>query len=239
MNGVYDVFWEPEVIPSLVDMVQKVKNGGNQYHYMKTLVSQWGLLKSEEEHPLRQSVESFWREAEKFYDVWSLYRSVANRDFDSIKRIATTNEINSNDIKGTGGQTHIFRFFQGKEYGDIDILGFLRGNSLREYQNAAIYYLTEVIKPYVNHGKLQDAGMSRTETASEDIFKITPCMAFDHLLDAMYMLLFSLLTENNQKVCPVCNKPFPPSRKDAKYCSETCYNTGKSQRYRNKIKRII
>lgn len=231
----YDAFDQPETIPALIYLVEKIKNGGNQENLIIKWVQKWGPLKSEEikkdSKPIfAQSLGPFLSEAFKFYDLWILYRAVANKDLDTLKEIITVFE----DPNLPFDATHMFYFFETKHYND-NAEGILDNqNPLRSYQNQAMLYLMRNIEKHINPNMLGWSQMYHHKSKNEDFIKFKPAFRFNNLLDALYMQFFILLTENTKKICPVCNSPFLPERKDKKYCSDTCKFTAKSQRYRNR-----
>lgn len=257
----YDVFDKVEIIPSLVKMVEKIKNGGNKKKEIKKWVKEWGLLKGSltknefGQYEMGQSIDSFWKEAEKLYDLWNLYKHTVNRDLESIKKHVQKKEkiYDSLALSGTDfiydeeSDTWLFPpeselkvkvadffLFSNKDHEakDIAIWNIDESDELAVYQWICMCYILKQIEEHVSKGILRHYWLKRDSYQEKDYFKIEPILSFDNLLDALYMQLFILLTENEKKICVICNKPFFPKRKDKKYCSETCYLTAKSRRYR-------
>lgn len=177
-----------------------------------------------------QRVSGFVQEANKFYDFWMLYRAIANRDLTHLQSVINVIE----DPELPFAATHTFIFFENKY---VEYKGHTNGifdekKPLTSYQSAAIQYLTEIIEGYINNNHLYASQIRHSSSKDKDTFKLMPGMAFSHLLDVIYMQFFILLSENEKKICPICNTPFVGERKDKKYCSDTCKHTAKSRRYR-------
>lgn len=254
----YDVFDKVEIIPSLVKMVEKIKNGGNKKKEIKKWVKEWGLLKGSltknefDQYEMRQSIDSFWREAEKLYDLWNLHKHTVNRDLESIKKhvqkkekIYDSHTLNTDFIHDEESGTYLFFseseskvkvaeffLFSNKDYKAKEIAIWDESEELVTYQYICMHYILNQIEEHVSKGILRHYWLKRDSYQEKDYFKIEPILTFNNLLDALYMQLFILMTENEKKICPVCEHPFTPERKDKKYCSETCYLTAKSRRYR-------
>ncbi|MED3553990.1 hypothetical protein [Cytobacillus praedii] len=275
----YEAFDTIEIIPSLIETVEKMKKGGNEEYRKNEHVDlviewmkKWGYLKANQNSLLReikqhgqivgikqpnkknkvriegisnkppknfygQRVSGFVQEANKFYDFWMLYKAVANRDLEQLKKYITVQE----NPELPFAATHTFYFFTNFY---VEYVGYLDGildeqNPLEGYQFAAVEYLTETIEKYINNNRLFSREIKHSSYQGKDQFKMIPAMGFSHLLDALYMQFYILLNENEKKICPVCNKPFVPERKDRKYCSDTCKYTAKSQRYRARKSSII
>jgi hypothetical protein len=239
VEDAYDAFNELEIIPSLINMVEKIHNGDDKLKQIKRWVKKWGVLEGTPisgriEDGFGQSVSSFWEEAEKFFNLWNLYKYTVNRDLESIRNIVRIEKISHDDPDNIFGEcTHRFFFFEGTDYSN-NFLGVIRDekNPLKGYQYACMEYLLWEIEKYVSRGELGWYSLTREPHQDKDYFKIAPALRFNTLLEAIYMQFFILLTENQKKICPICNHPFIPERKDKKYCSETCYLTAKSRRYR-------
>lgn len=176
---------------------------------------------------------SFWKEAEKFFNLWNLYKYTINRDFESIKNFVRIEEIPANDPDNMFGEcTHRFFFLEGMDYSQNFIYRFPDEDPLIVYQFACMHYLLREIEKYISRGELGLYSLTRKPHQDRDYFQIEPAPRFNTLLEAIYMQFFILLTENEKKICPVCNRPFFPEQKDKKYCSDSCYLTAKSRRYR-------
>lgn len=236
---IYLPFEKSEIVPSLIKIMEKIKNGSNVEKLIIEWVSKWGPLTYYED----QTVESFLFEAEKFYDIWRLYRAVTIRDTKFLKDVSEASEfvpdmsIQREMYLFKNGYSHIYKFFQDKYETDDTLLLGMNSNKPDNLQNAAMLFIERMITPYIEKGKLGTMNVNKTRTVEQDIYQITPCLDFTDLIDVLYMKLFMLLNEPSRKICPICNDGFVPKRVDKKYCSETCYNTAKNRRYR--LKRVI
>lgn len=266
LENSYNAFETIEIIPELIKTAEYIKKNGlneeNNVHPIVNFLKKWGYLKANDPGKitevrigeklvkivtrgrsrikvkkisnkppanfLGQKVSTFIHETLKFYDNWMLYQAAVNRDLEQLKRLITVEEDPNLPFEAT----HIFYFSDGGYTEGV----FHEDNPLKSYQDAVMIYLTEKMDEYINNNKLYSKDIRYSPTQDEDLFKITPAMAFDELIDALYMQLFILLNENENKICPVCNKPFFPQRMDKKYCSDTCKNTAKSRRYRARFR---
>lgn len=260
----YDVFEEIEILPSLVNMVENVKtHKSNKEQQIIDWVKKWGLLnpnrfkwrteqdiqykteKIGEDYPFRQSLDDFWTEAEKLYYLWLLYRCIANRDLKSLIETARIDKdiepFSHENFFGIPNYHRIY-FFEDKPFGDsMKLIVKDPGNPLKDYQLCSTKYLLKHIEQYINFGKLSGSFIElEPDNEEQDTIKVTSEIKFNNLLEALYMQFFILLSNNNTKICLVCNEPFIPLRKDRKYCykgvnGNTCQNTAKTRRHRKNI----
>lgn len=211
-ENIFDAFDHPELIPELMGLVRKAEQGKDIKKLAEYWVRKWGFLHGENinEHFAGQTIGSFWRDAQYFAKSWDIYKKVANRDIEFLK--------NFFEIRG------------GLKPMSEDPTQNYQWNTLRE--------LIPVIETYTRNGILTASEIRRDEVETEvgigDNFTLTPTYCFFHLIDTIYMQFFISLTAN-KKVCPVCDKPFTPKRKDRVYCSDSCKLTARSRRYRGKV----
>lgn len=234
----YDAFDEVEIIPSLIKMVEKIKNGRDKNKEIKKWVKEWGLLKGSlmkiefGQYEKGQSIDSFWKEAEKLYDLWNLYKYTINRELEFLKEYVQKNQIIDTDFI-YNDETDSFILLPEFDVKPVISRFFLStSEKLVAYQSICMTYILRQIQEHISKGILTYDQLKRDSYQGKDYFKVTPIISFGDLLDALYMQLFILMTENEKKICPICDHPFTPERKDKKYCSETCYLTAKSRRYR-------
>jgi len=277
-EGSYDAFETVDIIPSLIDTVEKMKKRGLEGYKKDEHIDlvidwmkRWGYLKTKGKSPYLietqakgkkvgmrnlngkrkariegisnkvpnnfegQRVSGFIQEAYKFYDFWILYRSIVNKDIKELENIITVHEDPTLPFEAT----HTFYFFENRnvEHAGYTDSTFYKEDPLSSYQGAAIIYLTETIQKYINNNIMYSKQTTRIPGEDKDDLKIKPALGFLDLIDAIYMQFFILLNEHKKKICQICNIPFSPARKDRIYCSETCRNTAKSRRYREKYKK--
>lgn len=206
----YDAFDYPELIPELIALVRKTKNGRNRNKLAEQWVSKWGIFRNDfsEEGIHGQKLSTFWRDAEDFEIAWRVYKYIANRELEILKM-------------GLG-------FLE-----EIDDLKQYSADPLTNYQWNGMKFIMYAIESHTKNGVLTAAEIRRDENEEEDSFTVKPTYFFNHLIDSLYMQFFMSLTEN-KKVCPICEKPFTPQRKSAVYCSSSCKLTARSRRYRDR-----
>jgi hypothetical protein len=254
IKKLYNAFDEIDIIPSLVRLVENIKKTEEKmFRYSKknldliaNWIGKWGHLKAKVDSSVSEDfygekISDFMDEAEKFYDLWSLYRAVANRDLKLLKETVDIYE----DPELKFPFTHSFAFFIGKPYQDFSVGKFDPDNELKSYQFESMKFLTNVIEDHINHSenKLFSSRMKQESYESQDRFSFEPGLGYSSLLDALYMQFFILLTENTKKICPICKTPFTPGRLDQEYCpslipgkKSSCYLTAKSRRQRERKK---
>lgn len=243
-HSYYDAFDKIDLIPSIVDMVEKVLNGANKNNEVKKWVSKWGFLTSGtigiEDQYFGQPVNEIWEEAEKLHNLWKLYRFAVNREFDELIKIVTVEEADPNEFENINEYKWKCIFSKGKEYEDIFYMKKPEDiNDQKDLQSNVIIYILDEITNYVEKGKLSWNTLEIENNIQNDIPKITPAYSFPTLIDAAYMQFFIFLNKNDKRICPVCNTPFIPERKDKIYCSSSCKLTAKSQRYRSRKAQVI
>jgi predicted nucleic acid-binding Zn ribbon protein len=210
-DELYDAFEHPELIQEFIKLGKKLEKSKNKTALVKDWVKDWGLLQETEISPgvYGQSFSSFLKQAEDFKFTWFIYKIAVNRALDMLK-------IGYESLEEIGCLT---------DYSD---------DPLVNYQYNAMETVTFTIENHTKNGELIISHTERLPGKRSDDFQLTPAIMFDDLIDALYMHFFMALTEN-KKVCPVCDSPFTPERKDKKYCSDSCKSTEKSRRYRKRF----
>ncbi|MCM3800048.1 DUF2116 family Zn-ribbon domain-containing protein [Caldibacillus thermoamylovorans] len=248
----YEAFDTIEIIPSLINLVEKIERTGESWSYWSesnaniklaiNWMKKWGHLKAEK-GPNNQfygeRISGFFQESIKFYKLWELYKAVANRDLPTLKKITEVYDGDLEDQIRIAEDQLVFCFWGDEFFRGEVISSYDEKNLLKSYQYAAITYLGDVIETYINNSHLYSGKIEITKSQEKDIIKFKPELAFFSLLEVVYMQFYILLSENTKKICPICNKPFLPERQDKKYCSDTCKHTAKSRRYRARKSQII
>jgi len=253
LNNTYDVFDKPEIIPSLINLVEKMNRGSDHYwpedtkniNLIMKWIKQWGFLTGSKSRFISllpedfygERVSDFLEEAAKLYHLWNLYKAVANRDLDFLSQIDIYKGDLHKDIEDEVNfldEPYTFHFFPDKFYSGTIIAEYNTKKPLKSLQQASMLYLVGKIEENINEHTLNWKEIKYNPIGDEDRYQITPQMCFPTLLNALYMQFFILLNENTKKICPVCNIPFVPERRDKIYCSDSCKSTAKSRRYRAK-----
>lgn len=204
----YDAFDHPELIPELVGACKKIRNGMNKEKVALEWVKKWGFLEENEIHDYGygQTLESFLHQVSQFYTTWRFYKYIANRDHQALKNLFES---------------------------PWDKLTHFSNDELNNYQWNGIMIIKQQIDRHIKNGQIHTAEVKKDAGTRKDEFRFTASYYFKNLIDAIYMQFYIALSES-KKVCPTCEAPFTPERKNEKYCSITCKNTAKSQRYRKK-----
>jgi predicted nucleic acid-binding Zn ribbon protein len=229
----YEVFDCDDLIPSVVDTVNKIKQGKNKEKMLLNWVKKWGFLR-ERLHYFRQpgdddyleSMNELEYELKKIEAVWSIYRGIANRDKEELKKRLNIQKAPKDYKYEYTYQTKWQETESPYIYEEEDPF------SINDLQMNAIMIILDEIDEILSNVALSSGKLSLREFTNYDEFKIEPRIRIKNLKDAIYMQIYLMLGENNKKVCPICNKGFVPSRIDKKYCSDSCYLTAKSRRYR-------
>lgn len=243
----YNVFDEVDIIPEIISLVNNVLKGRNKNKLILEWVRKWGFPNSD----IKQKINEIWNEFYSFYKLWELYKLIANRQYnqlnnfvkfvtpseeDKIQRVHTLRTSETLPSKLTSIIKAIF--FEDEECSEYMYCRFHESEEKPKYL-AALAYLAKTLPKRTGNISLESsqAGYELNEDYNQIIFK--PRLKFSTLMQAVYMQFYILLNENEKKICPVCNTPFIPERKDKKYCSETCKLTAKSRRYRQRKKTIF
>lgn len=242
----YDPFEFDNLIPEFLELIEKVLSGAELEKLIKKWLVNWGPLYMG--YDRRNTVENFWEESLKFYRLWSFYRVVSSRD-----EVAIRSSIKIEEDRGT----KIISFFPGEDSFssiripedisqrfsipefefDLQVKFPFQINKNRDVfeqiQEYSTLFLLAQIETYTNNANLTWDSMTHEKQKGKSVFKIKPALhTGSNLIDALYLQFYILLSENEKKICPVCNNPFLPSRKDKKYCSDTCKLTARTRRYR-------
>jgi hypothetical protein len=257
-KGLYDAFDYPELIPSFIEMTEKILRGGNKRKNIKIWCEKWGYLYDTDVR--KNTVRVFWEEAIKFYKLWTFYKIIVNRDKKSIYESITIEPIEDDLYKLTffpNDPSFVpntiteeiskeFSTIEEKIHHDLTVIreddfdfkcSFpfklnKKQDELEQIQMHCMMFLLEQIQDHLKNTELSWGDMDHNEENGKSKFKITPVIYAHNLIDAIYLQFFILFSENQKKICPICNRPFFPERKDKKYCSDSCYLTAKSRRYR-------
>lgn len=215
----YDAMDDITIIPSVINLVEKVLKGEKKTKAIKQWSEQRGLLNSSN----TQSVEEIWTEFYKFYMLWDLYKGVVNKESETLDMYIKARKHTDNEYEVT--------VFEGERFEDQFSWYHISSAPMEEY---AILYLTGQIEENIQKCSLFSYRLGLTPGRQQDAIEITPALRVSTLLEAIYMQFFILLSENTKKICPVCNKPFLPERQGKTYCSSTCKLTAKSRRVRSR-----
>jgi hypothetical protein len=237
--SIYNAFEKPDLIPSLVRMVDKTSESSRK-EAIKKWVTEYGLLTASNQ----DSLPMFWKEAEVFAGLWRLYRQITSRELPELKNFITFEAIEEDDPFSFAPPSYHTMAFSSDEKGRDGVRKYTFGPlflektiheiekaPLRYYQWAAFRYLTYSIE-WKLQGLTVESNASKLITGEdEDLFRAIPHLKPQTLLQAMYLQFYALLNETD-KICPVCNRQFKPSRKDQRYCSNTCKLTQRSRNFR-------
>lgn len=231
----YNPFDCDHLIPDFIKMIEKSLDSVNLEKDIKKWLQEWGPLYSDPSE--KNTVEVFQEESFKFYKLWNLYKALSNRNMPKIMEFISLEDYEDhykitffpNDTCFTGEPNSFIEeefdfkcsFPMGKKTGDELFI---------EIQTKAAVFFFEQIEEYTSQANLYWGSM-KTEKDQFNV-KIEPVLRIENLIDAIYLQFYILFSENEKKICPVCNTPFVPERKDKKYCSDTCKHTAKSRRYR-------
>jgi hypothetical protein len=226
----YDVLDHDELIPSVVDTVNKIKQGKNKEKMLLNWVKNWGFLLERRDYfqPDDEYLENLTEleyEMKRIESVWSIYRGIANRDKEELRKRLNIQEA-PKDYK--------YEYTYQTKWQDTKFPYVYEEDpfSLEELQVNAIGIILEELDNALSNVSLSWGGLSLKEFSDNDEFKLEPRILIKSLKDAIYMQIYLMMGESNKKICPICNKGFVPSRIDKKYCSDSCYLTAKSRRYR-------
>lgn len=262
----YNPLEKPDLIPSLVRMVEEVWRGRDKKEALLTWTKQWGFLTEYlypmykfapdlknlheisirvlDQHPwipiskqpIIKSLKKLWAVSEQFAKLWVRYRHVTNRQLDNLKEWIRFELVDYGENESNPYVTVYFR---------DDAYSLIISNSIEEIEKSPLYFYQAAGFDYIlknvtlgARAELNPISVNFNSTKNQDLFRIQPCLEPHTLLGAMYLQFFLLLCSNDKKICAnyKCNKPFEPNRIDQQYCSETCKNTEKSRRQRQRKK---
>lgn len=260
----YDVFETIEIIPDIIQLAEKLERTGESWSYWSEnerninlaieWMKKWGHLNAKTENITvdlqtvgnfyGEYVQDFFQNIVKFYKLWDLYKGVANRDLDKLLEITEVYDKDLENAFRIADNQMAFSFWEREFFHGEVISTYDKNHLLESYQYAALEYLTDELGKHINKGHLYTKTIRRESNGDMDKFNVKPAMAFWSTLDAIYMQFYILLSEGSKKICPVCNKPFVPERKNQKYCPKMphekespCKLTAKSRRYRERFKK--
>lgn len=284
--SVYNAFEEPDLIPSLVHLVDKVNNGANKKEAVKKWIEKWGFFDYDNRFPLKvefdfrdlksitenrvafdsflspilakserpfTSLSRFWKAANHFVHLWRRYQQITNRDLENLSKwicfkpnkslaeiMIETGEILDDATRQELGDKLLIKdvdvYIDGDRHASIiNPISEIEKNSLYYHQIAGFKYLINEVSQLSGYRWFLEADDLKIETIdNKDFFKVTPRIKVKTLGSALYIQFFILMCENTKKICVHCGRPFPPSRSNQQYCSETCSNTAKSRRQRQR-----
>ena len=256
----YDAMDDLGLIPSLVALVGdgdapiRQREGG-----IKKWIRQYGFLTSPNQPGVEgydwheENLEKFWNKAKRLVNLWDIYRMITNRELEELKEIISFHDTRVLDINGklvpfgpgitqgsvypheTVAQDRVFTtsehtLFFNKELGEIN------KEPLRYYQRVAFSYIRTEVQRELKVISLVSKDMQLESSSEQDYFKTFPILEPATLLQALYLQFYIIMSTPGKKICQECGNVFLPSRKDRKYCNETCKNTAKSRRYRARRK---
>jgi predicted nucleic acid-binding Zn ribbon protein len=232
----YNPFDKPDLIPSIIKLVDKVKSGGNKLNLITKWVLTWGLLESNyviegNKIYFMEKLDNFWMNINKIYILWDLYKGIVNRDLNKLHEYITISEVDNSK------ETYVVHFFKEESFGYKESRRIIRDvdpYSFKSYQSAGFSFIVNSIEQHVRNCTIFLNRSVLNHGTQEDSIELTPAITVNSLLDAIYMQFFILLTKNDKKICPVCHTPFFPAKKDKIYCSTSCKLTAKSRRYRQR-----
>lgn len=205
-----DAFNHPEIIPELIQLVNKIENGGNKHKLIIQWVKKWGVLQKEfingDSHS--QTLKDFWSDAKTFQIAWDLYKKVCERNSNTLE---ITYEV-------------LEEIVQVNRYSK---------KTLETAQYTAIEFIMMMIQTYTRKGFMEAYYIKNDRGIDIDDIKVKPAFAFENLIDALFMQFLIAITES-KKICPICDTSFTPERKDRIYCSDSCKLTARSRRYRQR-----
>ncbi|PEK99492.1 hypothetical protein [Bacillus sp. AFS017336] len=253
----YDVYYE-ETWMKKRGLIQDIhftcnkRTKQNEKILFQQFVEKWGFINND----LKQSMNTFWIEIEKFNILIARYAQVINKELSNLKdwiilssprnQITRTidgkeyyieNEETLSAKRGTKSRV----FFKCSSFNvdviefETDISEFLK-NETASYQLFGFLYLTTilykqdlnlVVRPDKIHVEQINAFRSIEELTIEPILEVK------NMKEAIYVLLLMLITKK-QEVCKACLSPFTPARVNNIYCSSTCINFAKKKRYRER-----
>ncbi|MGE5391114.1 MAG: hypothetical protein ACM3PE_08640 [Deltaproteobacteria bacterium] len=215
----YDAMSFNGLIPSLIPLV----NSGLENSSILAWVRQHGFLTTTAKEN-RESITVFKAEAKEIIDLWVKYQ-----------------QVRQPDLSGLTEWIELYPYYN-LEQNPLFYTPFLKNNSIYKHylllpyqENKKDYYLRLSGFQYVLDSVMARLkGVSFVEAAHKTDFTIKPALVPQTLIQCLYLHFFEVLSDQSQKVCPVCFDTFQPQRPDRIYCSETCSLTARSRRYRTR-----
>ncbi|MBG9941785.1 hypothetical protein ABE237_22475 [Brevibacillus formosus] len=255
----YDAFEEPEIIPSLVQLVDRVNNGGNKKEMVKKWVERWGFLEESASFHKRlerdlKNLNSISALDTAFNALFTPITAKSERYFEKLSEFwdsATQfvhlwrryQQITNREIKKLQEWISFEEKYDlikvqidGEHFTNAtNTMEDIKKDPLYYYQIAGFLYLVEKISVKARLGMQLDVESLLFEsTYTEDFIKVMPKIKVGNLRSALYLRFFLLLCQNNQKICALCGRPFIPTRSNNLYCSEQHKRTAKSRRQRQR-----
>lgn len=253
--ALYGAMDNMSIIPSLKTMVDSVSEK-NRRESIKKWIRKYGFLTASNYQKTERSsdcyisrttegedLEAFWREAKQLVSLWDIYSMVANKDFVGLLKIVFFFRdplfgVTEGSVYPTGKEpgrhttsTHTVSFDKTLEE--------IYKDPLRYYQVVAFEYITKTVESKLQGLSLASEDICFAEGIKQDLFKFTPVIKAQSLLQALYLQFYILLSTPGKKICETCYKPFTPLRMDMKYCNDTCKNTAKSRRQRGRRRKMV
>ncbi|WP_338754892.1 hypothetical protein [Bacillus sp. FJAT-52991] len=245
---IYDVFDKPDFIPSIVELVKRYRAGENPFKLVEKWVTEWGFWKSWGNFETETKGDYIYSKldifdllitCESFCRDWELCKAIINQDLDQLQRFIRIEEAEVND-ENKCKSSHKISVFQDEVNQEItyDILHF-PDDILKEYSIIGSRYLADRIDMFLDKVNFAlDKGVITWGKETNKI-QLSPVLRTEGLFETLYLQLFMIFSENEKKICPVCNDIFSPTRRDKIYCSSSCKLTAKSQRYRARKANLI
>lgn len=253
----YDAMDDINIIPSLVTLVSDDSTAKQQEGAIKKWIRQYGFLTSPNRPGVKgcdwreENLEIFWDKAKQLANLWDIYRMVTNRELEELKTIISFEDsmfadlINGNYVMTPGHTKCSIYPYETKVQDDVitsskytkyfnTTLDEINKNPLRYYQMAAFSYIKTEVQRQLKGIALVSKDMQLEGSNDQDYFKTFPIIETDTLIQALYLQFYIILSTPGKKICQECGDMFLPGRRDQKYCSDTCKNTAKSRRYRNR-----
>ena len=176
--------------------------------------------------------------------LWEVYGFILNRKLKELKKLVRFVEVDPTEPLGHApAGTHARTVFTHNEsnggwysaaYDTFykATVAEIKKDALPYYQQAVFEYVARTVERKLRGINLASKGRAVVRDIIQDHYKIIPCLRPPNMLQALYLQFYILLNDRSKKICETCGAIFAPSRRDAKYCSDTCKNTAKARRYR-------
>lgn len=236
-----------------ISLISKERTSLNERELFEKFIRKWGLIHNNK----IQLMNEFWGEIDKIALLLERYAQVRGKQLKELKEwieltqprqeitrkidTKTYNIINSETLAARRGTKTLVDFKGLHKVGQFEFdqsINYFNENEIASYQLFGFLYLTGVldltrISAFINTGKL--IIKQENPFRSIDNLEAELSLGIKNMKDAIYVLLYIIVTKK-YKVCICCQVPFDPTRADSKYCSETCKNRLKKQRYRKRKK---
>ncbi len=242
--SLYDAFDNPDLISSLVRLVERTSEGGRKAAMKRWVEAHGFLTSSARGGASTEKLEDFWTGAESFVRQWGMYGFIRNRRLGELKKLVRFAELDMLDLGFHPGANAKTVFADCEKDGFIvqttsdtfykATLKEIDRDPLPYYQVAVFVRVRKSIEYQLEGIALQSHEWSIIKEPDRDHYRIVPHLLTKNLLQALYLQFYILLNDTTKKVCDACGSIFAPSRRDQKYCSDTCKNTAKSRRWRSR-----